>query len=330
MRASDNHGLAVDALRFSYGRGRRASLALDGVTFSVSPGSTLAIVGPSGAGKSTLLRIVAGLLEPEHGDVALEGRALRNVPARERRIALVFQDDALFTTMTVRANLRFGLHRGEPASRVDEVARALHVDVHLDRMPRALSGGERQRVALARALLSAPRALLLDEPLAHLDPSLRAKVRDALRDTRRRFGGPVIYVTHDHAEAMMLGDKLGVLVDGRLEDLGAPQRVYEAPANLRAARALGAPSMNLLHDGPWTIGIRPEHVRLVADAPLRGRVERREYVGDACLVVVMTERGSIVARTSPSDEYTVGKAIAVELPRDHVRRFDSASGAAVP
>lgn len=322
--------LAVDGLSFSYAKSAQARPALEDVTFDVAPGSTLAIVGPSGAGKSTLLRIVAGLLIPQRGEIRLGGATLRTTPARDRRIALVFQDDALFSTMSVRANLRFALRRGEPASRVEEIARGLHVDDHLDRMPRDLSGGERQRVALARALLSAPRALLLDEPLAHLDPPLRARVRDALRDARSRFEGPVVYVTHDHVEAMMLGDVLGTLVDGRLEDLGPPRRVYESPGNLRAAAALGSPAMNLFDDGGWTIGIRPEHVRLAADAPLRGRVERCEYAGDGSFVVVATERGPIVARVPSASTHAPGESIGVDLPVQHVRRFDRTSGAAVP
>lgn len=291
---------------------------------------TLAIVGPSGAGKSTLLRLVAGLLAPQRGELSLYGRALNGVPARERRIALVFQDDALFATMSVRENLRFALRRREERDRLEEVARTLHVEAHLDSMPRRLSGGERQRAALARALLSSPRALLLDEPLAHLDPSLRARVRGALRDLRERFDGPILYVTHDHAEAMMIGSLLGVLVDGRLEDVGPPRRVYESPANLRAAAALGVPSMNLFRDGAWMIGIRPEHVRIVADAPLRGRVELQESAGDVAFVTVGTERGRIVAQTRGATEYARDDDVALAWEPQHVRRFDPSSGEAAP
>ena len=304
-------------------------MALDDVSLRVDPGQTLAIVGPSGAGKSTLLRAVAGLLAPKRGGISLDGRALDGVPARDRRIALVFQDDALFPTMSVRENLRFGLRGSGERPSVDDIARVLHVDAHLDRMPRRLSGGERQRAALARALLSSPRALLLDEPLAHLDPALRARVRATLRDLRERFDGPIVYVTHDHAEAMMIGDLLGVLVDGRLEDAGPPQRVYDAPANLRAAAALGVPPMNFLADGAQTIGIRPEHVRFDDAAALRGRVERCEPAGSVTHLTVATDRGSVVVQTGASGAPERGAEVGIAFPPERVRRFHSGTGKAI-
>jgi ABC-type sugar transport system ATPase subunit len=327
--ASDSLGLVVRDLAFSYPGAARRRVALDGVTFTVEPRRTLAVVGPSGAGKSTLLRAIAGLLEPARGEIALGGAPMRRVPARERRTALVFAGDALFETMSVRENLRFALRRGAH-DRVAEIARALHVEVHLERMPRELSSGERQRVALARALLSSPRALLLDEPLAHLDPALRARVREALHDLRAAFDGPMVYVTHDHAEAMMLGDELGVLIDGTLEDLGPPQRVYERPANVRAACALGVPAMNLLEDGSWIVGIRPEHVAISPGAPLHGRIERKDAAGDSAFLHIATERGPLIARVSAQTGYNAGDAVEIALPRQYVRRFDRAGGVAIP
>ncbi len=323
-------GLYVRGLTFAYERAAGGRTALDGVSFGVASGSTLAVVGPSGAGKSTLLRVVAGLLAARSGEIVLDGVPLHARPARLRRIALVFQDDALFPTMSVRENLRFALRPGARAARVEEIAVALHVDVHLERKPRELSGGERQRVSLARALLSDPLALLLDEPLAHLDPALRGRVRDATRDLRGRFGGPVVYVTHDHGEAMMIADVLAVLVDGRLEDYGPPQRVYDAPATLRAASALGVPPMNFLQDGPCIVGIRPERVLLVADGSLCGSVERWESVGADAYVHVRTHRGLVSARVPAERAYARGDAVALHFPPDHVRRFDATSGAAIP
>ncbi|MGA8386015.1 MAG: ABC transporter ATP-binding protein, partial [Candidatus Cybelea sp.] len=220
---------------------RHARPALDCVSLEVSRGTTLAIVGPSGAGKTTLLRVIAGLLRASSGDVRMDGTSIAALAPQERRAALVFQDDALFDNMTVRENLRFALRRngGAPEVRVTELASSLHVAERLERRPRQLSGGERQRASIARALLSEPSVLLLDEPLAHLDPSLRRSVRDEIIGVRQRFAGPVLYVTHDHVDAMSVGDRLAVLIDGRLEDIGEPQRVYDAPRTLAVARFLG-------------------------------------------------------------------------------------------
>lgn len=326
--ASADAALGVTDLCVAYPGCRR--FALEGATFAIEAGRTLAVVGPSGAGKSTLLRAIAGLIRAQRGTVTLGGVSLDGRPARERRVALVFQDDTLVRTMTVRENLRFAMRRGADPALLEQIAHALHVDAHLARRPRELSGGERQRVALARAVLSEPLAMLLDEPVAHLDPALRARVRDALRDLRERYRGPVVYVTHDHIEAMTIGDVLGVLVDGRLEDLGPPERVYDEPRTVRAARALGVPAMNVLSDGPWLIGIRPEHVRLVRDAPLRGRIERREAAAGSALFAVRSERGDVIVRASADEPWRPGDAVALEFPPEKVRRFDAASGAAIP
>ncbi len=320
--------LAVEEVAVTYTDPHRRHRALDGVSLRIEPGETLAIVGPSGAGKSTLLRVIAGLLRPDRGNVTLGGTTLTHRSAQERRIAMVFQDDALFPLMSVRENLRFAMRNGASAG-IEETAKALGLSVHLERRPRDLSGGERQRVALARALLSDPLALLLDEPLAHLDPGLRAGVRASLRDLRQRFEGPVLYVTHDHAEAMLIGDMLGVLIDGALEDCGPPQRVYDAPANLRVAAFLGVPPMNLLAEGTRVLGIRPEHVAVVPDAPLRGRVERRESIGADAYLHVRTPRGLVVARVPAAQTVAVGDEVALALPPERVRYFDAESGSSI-
>jgi ABC-type sugar transport system ATPase subunit len=313
-------------------RGFQPHVALRNVSLHIDPGITFAIVGPSGAGKSTLLRVIAGLLRPERGEVRLGGVSLEGRDARDRRIALVFQYDALFPTMSVRNNLRFALRNGSHVSQVADIAEALHVRSHLDRRPSDLSGGERQRVALARALLSDPLALLLDEPLAHLDPVLRAGVRDGLRDLRASFEGPILYVTHDHAEAMAISDRLGVLIDGRLEDQGDPQRVYEMPANSRVARFVGSPAMNLIEDGKRVVGIRPEHVRVAPNAQngaLRGVVARRESIGADAYIYVQTERGLLLARISAENPLEKGAIVTLELPLRYVRYFDAETGEAL-
>jgi ABC-type sugar transport system ATPase subunit len=321
--------LSINNLVFRYPH--HAERALDGVSLEVRYAATLAVVGPSGAGKTTLLRIVAGLLRAHDGDVSLDGESISARPPQERRIALVAQDDALFANMTVRENLRFALRRRERNSelRIRETALALHVIDHLGRRPRQLSGGERQRASIARALLSDPVALLLDEPFAHLDPALRRSVRDEVIGVRQRFAGPILYVTHDHVEAMSVGDELAVLVDGRVEDAGDPQRVYDFPRTLAVARFLGERPMNLFDDGHTIVGIRPESVRVSAGGVLRGRVVRRENTGPDAYLDVATERGSFAVRVCASNGERAGDCVALELPAEALRRFDSATGRAI-
>jgi ABC-type sugar transport system ATPase subunit len=322
-------GLSAHALVARYPRHSR--LALDGVSLDVADGTTLAIVGPSGAGKTTLLRVIAGLLRPHSGEIRLDGAAITSLPPQERRAALVFQDDALFANMTVRENLRFALRRnGAPGdARITAMAAALHVEDRLERRPSQLSGGERQRASIARALLSDPSVLLLDEPLAHLDPSLRRSVRDEIAGVRAGFAGPVLYVTHDHVDAMSVGDRLAVLIDGRLEDVGEPQRVYDMPRTIAVARFLGERPMNLFDDGSALAGIRPERIRVCADGGLRGRVTRRETTGADVYLEVETNSGKIVARASAGDGSRPGDLVGLDLPLSSLRRFDKASGAAL-
>jgi ABC-type sugar transport system ATPase subunit len=304
--------------------------ALDRVSIEVGDGTTLAVVGPSGAGKTTLLRVIAGLLRAHDGDVRLNGESLLEKPPQERRIALVAQDDALFANMSVRENLRFALRRRERSeARVRATAAALHVEPHLDRRPRQLSGGERQRASIARALLSDPAALLLDEPLAHLDPSLRRSVRDEVIGVRQRFAGPILYVTHDHVEALSVGDRLAVLIGGGIEDAGEPQRVYDSPRTVGVARFLGERPMNLIENDAYTMGIRPEHVRLTPSGALSGRVVRRESTGADAYLDVETERGLLTVRVSSSDGARVGDRVTLELPSESLRRFDRATGTAI-
>jgi ABC-type sugar transport system ATPase subunit len=308
----------------------REGVALDRVSLLATSGRTLAIVGPSGAGKSTLLRAIAGLLQVRSGDVRVDGRSIRAQRPQARRIAMVFHDDALFPAMSVRANLHFALRsRAGAAARVSAAAGAMRMAGYLDRRPRDLSGGERQRVSIARALLSDPAVLLLDEPLAHLDPSLRLAVREEVLGVRSRFAGPILYVTHDHAEAMAVGDELAVLIDGRIEDVGESQRVYDAPRCLAVARFLGERAMNLFPANGAIVGIRPEHVRLVTGGETLGRITRRESTGADAYVHVAVDGREILARVPASHRGSPGELVTLEFPPEHLRRFDATSGVAI-
>ncbi|MHB8141194.1 MAG: ABC transporter ATP-binding protein [Vulcanimicrobiaceae bacterium] len=320
------------AKSFPAARGRHA--ALQSISFSVSPRRTLAVVGPSGAGKSTLLRIIAGLEAADSGTVRLGGRALDRLTPQARRIAMVFQDDALIAHGTLRANLRFALRaRNNAPQRVADAAQALHLSELLDRRVDRLSGGERQRAAIARALLSDPDVLLLDEPLAHLDPPLRVHVRSELLRVRGGFAGPVIYVTHDHVEAMAIADDLGVLIDGRLEALGNPQTLYDAPSSVRIARFLGSPAMNLLDRMPQgygfgdvIIGIRPEYVRVVKTGGLPGRVTARQSAGADAFVHIETPAGTLLARVTSGEAIALRGSVGVEFAPERIVRYDRITG----
>lgn len=307
-----------------------AQRALDGVSIAVDNGTTLAVVGPSGAGKTTLLRIIAGLLRAQSGDIQLDGESLTARSPQGRRIALVAQDDALFVTMSVRENLRFALRgRDRADERIRNAAAMLHLEDRLDRKPLQLSGGERQRASIARALLSDPVALLLDEPLAHVDPSLRRSVRDEVLGVRQRFAGPILYITHDHVEAMSVADRLAVLVDGRIEDVGEPQRVFDLPRTLTVARFLGERPMNLFERDGIVLGIRPERIRIVAAGALTGRVVRREGTGTDAYLEVETTRERLTVRVPSASELRPGDLVSLDLPEPALRRFDRATGAAL-
>lgn len=311
-------------------RGRRA--ALDGVSLSVGDGETLAVLGPSGAGKTTLLRVIAGLEHPDSGSILLDGRDLLAVAPSGRRVALVFQEDSLFPQMTVYENLAFPLRvRRTPQAAIDkrvrEVAGALAIEQHLRERPGRLSGGERQRAALARAVLSDPRLLLLDEPLAHLDPQLRTHVREQFAQFRASFPGAAIHVTHDHVEALSIADRLAIMIDGRIAQYGSPQDVYDFPIDVQVARFLGSPPMNVIDGDAHMLGIRPEHVRIDANAALRGRVVSNESTGADRFLHASTPRGEIVLRL-PADrpQPAPGEEIGITFDEARIRRFDRSTG----
>jgi multiple sugar transport system ATP-binding protein len=226
-------------------------VAVDDVNLTIEDGEFMVLVGPSGCGKSTLLRMIAGLEEITDGSIAIGDRDVTELPPPERDIAMVFQNYALYPHMSVRENLGFGLSvrhtpRPEMARRVDEVASLLGLEQLLDRKPAHLSGGQRQRVAMGRAIIREPEAFLMDEPLSNLDAKLRVGMRASLAELHARLSVTTIYVTHDQTEAMTLGHRVAVMRDGRVVQVDAPQRLYQAPSDLFVAAFIGSPSMNLV------------------------------------------------------------------------------------
>src|SRR5258708_18981604 len=239
------------------------SIAVDGVDLATREGEFLVLLGPSGCGKTTLLRMIAGLERQSSGDVLIGGKLVNELPPRARKIAMVFQSYALYPHMTVAKNIAFPLKaQGVDAStipdRVQRAATMFGIQRLLDRKPRQLSGGERQRVALARAMVREPDVFLLDEPLSNLDAKLRTWARDELQQFQRRVGTTTIYVTHDQVEAMGLGDRIAVMCQGKVRQLGPPHEVYHEPADTFVAGFLGSPPMNFFQREDLIAGFRPE------------------------------------------------------------------------
>jgi multiple sugar transport system ATP-binding protein len=266
-------------------------VAVDGVNLATEEGEYLVLLGPSGCGKTTLLRMIAGLEQPTSGEVLIGGNPMTGLPPRARQIAMVFQSYALYPHKTVRDNIEFPLkaakmNKAERQRKAEWAADRLGIGHLLNRRPRHLSGGERQRVALARALVRSPSVFLLDEPLSNLDAKLRAAAREDLREFQERIGVTTIYVTHDQVEAMALGDRIAVMSEGKIRQIGTPQEVYRDPADTFVATFLGSPPMNLLERDDCLVGFRPEHLlpKGIAepsdnDVDLDFHVHRVEHLG---------------------------------------------------
>jgi multiple sugar transport system ATP-binding protein len=241
-------GIQLDAVVKVYPDG---TPAVRGVDLSIGSGEFMVLVGPSGCGKSTLLRMIAGLEVVTQGRIVIDGRDVTEAPPRDRNIAMVFQNYALYPHMSVRQNLGFSLKmnkvaKAEVAKKVDDAARLLGLSELMDRKPAALSGGQRQRVAMGRAIVREPSVYLMDEPLSNLDAQLRVSMRAELTNLHRRLGVTTVYVTHDQVEAMTLGQRVAVLDDGLIQQVARPQHLYRHPANVFVAKFIGSPSMNLV------------------------------------------------------------------------------------
>ena len=314
--------ISLNTLRKSYD----GHEIVHGIDLDIEDGEFVVFVGPSGCGKSTLLKMIAGLEEISSGDIRIGGRSVRGVPPAKRGIAMVFQSYALYPHMRVYDNIAFGLKiagLGKPEidKRVCDAARILQLENLLDRYPRQLSGGQRQRVAIGRAIAREPKVLLFDEPLSNLDAALRGQTRIEIGRLHQALKSTIIYVTHDQVEAMTLADRIVLLNEGRIEQVGTPLELYENPANLFVARFLGSPGINLVpaeslgRSGTGTIGIRPEHVRLVTDANgaiASGSVELIEHLGDTSLVHVRVSSGErIIAKIAGVAQQKRGETVGV-------------------
>ncbi len=318
--------------------------AVDGVDLATREGEYLVLLGPSGCGKTTLLRTIAGLEEPTQGEVLIGGNVVNGLPPRVRQIAMVFQSYALYPHKTVLENIAFPLKadklgKEERRGKATWAAELLGIGHLLSRKPRHLSGGERQRVALARALVREPSVFLLDEPLSNLDAKLRAVARHELKQFQQRIGTTTIYVTHDQAEAMGLGDRIAVMDQGRLRQIGSPRDVYADPADTFVATFLGSPPMNLVHSDDHIVGFRPENFLPSGAVPedanrvvVSFQVSRVEYLsGDRHLVGSIRGLGDdarVISRLPATVTVPVqaGQTHDFAIHEQDLRFFDAASG----
>jgi len=314
-------------------------VAVSDLDLDVADREFLVLLGPSGCGKSTVLRMVAGLESPTSGDVAIAGVRVNDVLPKERDIAMVFQSYALYPAKSVHDNIDFPLRARKvaPAEReilVREAADLLDLTPLLGRRPGQLSGGQRQRVALARAIVRRPAVFLMDEPLSNLDAKLRTQTRAQLIDLHHRLEATFLYVTHDQVEAMTMGSRVAVMNAGVLQQVGAPQEVYDRPANAFVAQFIGSPPMNLLPPGmlessDHLVGIRPEHVRIGADGELAGKVTLVEALGHERHVTTTLDDGTtVVARVLAEHPVpTEGDTVRLDADERHRHRFDTSTGA---
>jgi multiple sugar transport system ATP-binding protein len=324
----------------------------------------LTLLGPSGCGKSTVLNLVAGLLSPSRGEIYIGERKVTDLPPQERDVAMVFQSYALYPHKSVFENIAFPLRlRGVPRAsietRVREVAGRLGLATLLDRRPAELSGGQRQRVALGRALVRQPHVFLLDEPLSNLDAQLRTETRAELKRLHREFVTTAIYVTHDQMEAMTLSERIAVLKDGKLQQLGTPEEIYQTPANRFVASFVGNPGMNFVNGriegtrlvlpgcekelssefasvsersrlGEVSVGIRPEHVELSSGSGPEAEIYAVEPLGAEVLVVLSFLGTRIVARTAPGFRGGPGDLVHFDIQPGKALLFEPSTGERLP
>ena len=338
----DVAGLSLRSVKKSFGEVE----VVHGVDLEIADREFVVFVGPSGCGKSTLLRMIAGLEDITAGEIAIDGRVVNELDPKDRDIAMVFQDYALYPHMTVFENMAFslryrGIDRQEIRRRVDEAARILDIEPYIARMPRQLSGGQRQRVAMGRAIVRDPKVFLFDEPLSNLDAKLRVQMRTEIKRLRERVATTTIYVTHDQVEAMTLADRIVILNHGRIEQIGTPEDVYDRPASTFVAGFIGAPPMNLLpasraarrSAGPsedLLLGVRPEHLVWHATAsgtPLvEGTASVVEPLGSDTLVSLDVGGTAVIARLPPRVVRRKGEAVRLAADPANLHFFDRSTG----
>jgi ABC-type sugar transport system ATPase subunit len=337
---------------------------VDSVSLDIADGEFMVLVGPSGCGKSTTLRMIAGLEESSEGRIRIGARDVTHLEPRDRNVAMVFQNYALYPHKSVYDNLAFGLRmrkidKAEVERRVRRAAAMLGIEGLLARKPRQLSGGQMQRVALGRALVREPEAFLLDEPLSNLDARMRVQTREEIAKLHREVGTSMVYVTHDQVEAMTLGDRVCAMRDGRIQQVGPPLALYDRPANRFVAAFIGSPEMNLIDTeiapgpavrlgsamlpvpasgfclpepgGRITLGIRPEHLVVAeASAPrIEGRITIVERLGDRTLIGVDVAGIALKALLQRDDALAVGHPIALAPMPGRLHFFDGESGASL-
>ncbi|MEJ5944179.1 sn-glycerol-3-phosphate ABC transporter ATP-binding protein UgpC [Pseudokineococcus basanitobsidens] len=333
--------------------------AVDALDLHIEDGEFLVLVGPSGCGKSTSLRMLAGLEDINAGRIMIGDRDVTDVQPKDRDIAMVFQNYALYPHMTVADNMGFalkiaGVDKGQIRSRVEEAAKILDLTQYLDRKPKALSGGQRQRVAMGRAIVRQPQVFLMDEPLSNLDAKLRVQTRTQIAQLQRRLGVTTVYVTHDQVEAMTMGDRVAVLKDGLLQQVATPREMYDRPKNVFVAGFIGSPAMNLIevpvvdggikfgdyvHPVPRdvlsgagqrvVVGVRPEDLD-IADNGLKVDVDVVEELGADAYIYGTAKmdgtEGEVIARVDGRRPPEKGSVIALAPKPDHVHLFSAEDG----
>ena len=333
--------LQLRGIEKSFGEAR----VIKGVNLEIQQGEFIVFVGPSGCGKSTLLRLIAGLETTTAGTIHLEGRDITDEPSSKRDLAMVFQSYALYPHMSVYENMSFALKlaKADPAvieEKVSKAAEILNLTQYLKRTPKELSGGQRQRVAIGRAIVRSPKVFLFDEPLSNLDAALRGQTRVEIAKLHRDLGATTIYVTHDQVEAMTLADRVVVLRDGLVEQVGTPLELYDRPANQFVAQFIGTPKMNMVGASKLKslaatgrkfpidgfVGLRPEYVELVApaDGEFKATVDLVEALGAETLVYVTTEWGEqIVSRHTERSSLVAGEKVGVKIDLSTAHFFDA-------